>query len=112
WSLVAAFSVAFYYHKSEWDRLIHVNAGYTVAGLLFARIAWGFMKTGYASFRAFPLNPLRAIRYLQHFFHGRARRFIGHNPAGSIVIYSMLFCGLATVISGYLVYNDGWLIND
>lgn len=41
WSLLAAFSVAFYYHQSEWDRLIHVNAGYVTGGLLFSRIIWG-----------------------------------------------------------------------
>lgn len=112
WSLVVAFSVAFYYRESEWDRLTHVYAGYTVAGLIAARIVWGFMKTGYASFRAFPLNPLLAIRYLWLTAQGRSRRYIGHNPAGSVVIYTMLFCGITTVVSGFLVYNDGWLIND
>lgn len=112
WSLVVAFSVAFYYRESEWDRLIHVNAGYVVAGLLLARIIWGFMKTRYASFHAFPLNPIHAAKYLWRFLHGRGRRFIGHNPAGSVIIYTMLFCGLTTVVSGYLVYNDGWLFDD
>jgi cytochrome b len=24
----------------------------------------------------------------------------------------MLFCGITTVVSGFLVYNDGWLIDD
>ncbi len=112
WSLVVAFSVAFYYRESEWDRLIHVYAGYVVAALLLSRIVWGFMKTGYASFRAFPLNPLHAVRYVWRLFQGRSKRFIGHNPAGSVVIYSMLFFGLTTVISGFLLYNDGWLIDD
>lgn len=112
WSLVTAFAVAFYYHQSEWDRLTHVNAGYTVAALLIARIVWGFMKTGYANFRSFPPDPPRAVEYVQEVMHGRARRFMGHNPAGSIVIYAMLLCGLVTVTSGYLVYNDGWLISN
>jgi cytochrome b len=112
WSLVIAFSVAFYYSESEWDRLIHVNAGYVVAGLLGARITWGFMKTRYASFHAFPLNPIHAVKYLWQLFHGRGRRFLGHNPAGSVVIYIMLFCGITTVVSGYLVYNEGWLVDD
>lgn len=111
WSLVIAFSVAFYYHNSEWDRLTHVQAGYVVWGLLIARIFWGFMKTGYASFRSFPLDPIGAIKYIWQTLHGSARRFIGHNPAGSIVIYLMLILGLTTVSSGYLVFNDGWLID-
>jgi cytochrome b len=111
WSLVAAFTVAFYYHDSEWDRLKHAYAGYTVAGLLVSRIIWGFMRTGYASFRSFPFNPIGAIKYIYNTLTGHARRFIGHNPAGSIVIYTMLVLGLTTVVSGYLVINDGWLID-
>lgn len=46
WSLVGAFAVAFYYHESVWDRLIHVQAGYVAGGLLVARIVWGLMQTG------------------------------------------------------------------
>lgn len=112
WSLVVAFTVAFYYRESEWDRLIHVNAGYVVAGLLLARIIWGLMKTRYASFHAFPLNPIHAAKYLWRLMHGRGRRFLGHNPAGSVVIYIMLFCGGITVISGYLLYSQGWRLED
>lgn len=112
WSLVIAFAVAFYYRESEWDRLIHVNAGYVVAGLLLARIIWGLMKTRYASFHAFPLNPVHAAKYLWQLLHGRGRRFLGHNPAGSLVIYIMLFCGGITVISGYLLYSQGWKLDN
>lgn len=111
WSLVVAFSVAFYYRKSEWDRLIHVDAGYVVGGLIISRIIWGFLKTGYASFHSFPLDPIGALRYLYHTLQGRARRYIGHNPAGSIVIYLMLILGSVTVGSGYMLFNDGWLLN-
>ena len=63
------------------------------------------------SFRSFPLNPITTAKYVWRSLHGRARRFIGHNPAGSLIIYAMLFAGLSTVGSGLLVYNDGWLID-
>lgn len=111
WSLVAAFATAFLTHASEWERLTHVNAGYIAGGLIISRIIWGLMKTGYASFQSFPLNPLRAARYVFDILRGHAKPFIGHNPAGSLVIYLMLTLGLLTVCSGYLVYNDGWLID-
>ncbi len=111
WSLVIAFSVAFYTHASEWDRLIHVRAGYVAGGLLLARIVWGLMKTGYASFDSFPLNPMHAARHIYHVLKGNAKRYIGHNPAGSLVIYAMLITGLTAVGSGWLVFNDGWLID-
>ena len=43
--------------------------------------------------------------------HGNARRYIGHNPVGSLVIYAMLVTGLTAVGSGWLVFNEGWLID-
>lgn len=111
WSLVIAFSVAFYTHSSEWHRLIHVRAGYVAGGLLLARIVWGLMKTGYASFDSFPLNPMHAARHIYRVLHGNAKRYVGHNPAGSLVIYAMLATGLTAVGSGWLVFNEGWLID-
>ncbi len=111
WSLVIAFSVAFYTHASEWDRLIHVRAGYVAGALLLARIVWGLMKTGYASFDSFPFNPMQAASHIYHVLKGNAKRYIGHNPAGSLVIYAMLIAGLTAVGSGWLVFNDGWLID-
>lgn len=112
WSLVVAFAVAFLTHESEWQRLTHVNAGYTAGALILARIVWGFMKTGYASFHAFPFNPFHAARYIWQILSGSAKPFVGHNPAGSFIIYALLGMGLLTIGSGYLVYNDGWLIDN
>lgn len=100
WSLVVAFTVAFYTHASEWDRLIHVRAGYVAGSLLLARIVWGLMKTGYASFDSFPFNPMQAASHIYHVLKGNAKRYIGHNPAGSLVIYAMLITGLTAVGSG------------
>ena len=111
WSLVVAFTVAFYTHASEWDRLIHVQAGFVAGGLLLARIIWGLTKTGYACFCSFPFDPKQAIKHIYHVLKGNAKRYIGHNPAGSLVIYAMLATGLTAVGSGWLVYNEGWLID-
>jgi cytochrome b len=111
WSLVIAFTVAFYTHASEWDRLIHVRAGYVAGFLLVARIVWGLTKTGYAGFRSFPFDPRQATKHIYHVLKGNARRYIGHNPAGSLVIYAMLVTGLTAVGSGWLVFNEGWLID-
>jgi len=111
WSLVAAFTVAFVTHPSEWDRVTHTNAGYVAGTLLISRIIWGFLKTGYAKFQSFPPDPEAALRYTWRTVRGRARPFVGHNPAGSLVIYAMLVLGLSTVISGFLVFNDGWLLD-
>jgi cytochrome b len=111
WSLVAAFTVAFLTHESEWERLTHTKAGYVAGILLISRIIWGFLKTGYARFQSFPPDPEAALKYTWRTMQGRAKPFVGHNPAGSLVIYLMLIAGLSTTISGFLVYNDGWLLD-
>ncbi len=111
WSLVAAFCVAFYTHASEWYRLIHVRAGYVAGALMISRIMWGLLATGYANFDSFPLNPIHAIKHLYRVIKGNARHYIGHNPTGGLVIYAMLATGLTAVGSGWLVYNEGWLID-
>lgn len=112
WSLVVAFSVAFYTHNSEWERLLHVEAGYVAGGLIFARIFWGIIATGYANFRTFPLNPIWAIKYIYRLLQGNAKHYIGHNPTGALVIYAMLAIGVTAITSGYIAYNDDWLLVD
>jgi cytochrome b len=111
WSLVLAFTVSFYTHASDWDRLIHVRAGYIAGALLVARIVWGLTKTGYACFCSFPFDPRQATQHICHVLKGNAKRYIGHNPAGSLIIYAMLVTGLTAVGSGWLVFNEGWLID-
>lgn len=112
WSLAIAFGVAFYYHDSMWDRMLHVQAGYVAGGLILFRILWGIIGKGYANFKSFPPNPIMAVKYVLHLTKGNAKHYIGHNPTGAIVIYAMLIIGLTAVGSGILVFEDGWLLSD
>jgi cytochrome b len=110
WSLAVAFTVAFYYHDSMWDRMLHVQAGYVAGALILFRIFWGIVATGYANFKSFPLNFVWAIKYLYRLAKGNAKHYIGHNPTGGLVIYAMLGIGLTAVGSG--IFEDGWIFTD
>ncbi len=112
WSLAIAFTVAFYYHDSMWDRMLHVQAGYVAGALILFRIFWGVVATGYANFKSFPLNFVWAVKYLYRLAKGNAKHYIGHNPTGGLVIYAMLGIGLTAVGSGILVFEDGWIFTD
>lgn len=109
WLLVAAFTSAFLNSQSIWDMNNHVLAGYTAGGLMIARILWGLTAKGYCNFSQFPFRPLEGLRYVRAALTGKAKRYMGHNPAGSLAIYGMLAVGLLTVATGLLVLNDGYL---
>lgn len=102
WLLVAAFCVAY---LSEDDFLtVHVWAGYLVAGLLAFRLVWGFVGNPYARFSHF-ICPLSASKtYFMEVIGFKAKRYLGHNPAGALMIVLLLLSLLLTVLTGLAVY--------
>ena len=98
WVLVGAFVVAY---VSEDDYLdIHTTAGYTVLTLIALRLVWGFIGSRHARFSDFVRPPGEALGYVKDTLLGRARRYLGHNPAGGLMIVAMLLALLATTFSG------------
>lgn len=106
WGLVASFAIAFYTRHLELMRDIHVLAGYGAGTILISRWLLGFIARDHSGFRRFPLSIKQAANYLSTLFSGEARRYVGHNPAGSVVIYMMLSLGLLSVLTGYMSFND------
>jgi len=106
WSLAASFAGAYALAESERWRNLHVTLGYTVMGLIVFRIVWGVVGTHHARFASFRYAPSQAFTYLKEIATGRARHYVGHNPAGSWAVYALLALGLATGVSGYLNFNE------
>jgi cytochrome b len=103
WSLVATFTLA--YFTGEEESLVHVYAGYVVAGLLAFRVVWGFVGTRYARFSNFLYSPRRTVQYLKGLFSGTPEHFTGHNPAGGWMIIMLLVSLLLTSYTGLKVYG-------
>ena len=102
WLLAAAFLIAY---LTEDDLLtIHVWAGYVALAIVLLRIVWGFVGPPHARFRDFLYAPSDAWRYLLDLLRGRAKRHLGHSPAGAIMVYALLFGVAATTASGLVVY--------
>ncbi|MFU8838679.1 MAG: cytochrome b/b6 domain-containing protein [Thiohalomonadaceae bacterium] len=98
WSLAGAFLIAY---LSEDDFLsLHSFAGYTVLGLLLIRLVWGLIGTRHARFTDFVRPPGEALGYLKDSLLGRAKRYLGHNPAGGLMIIAMLLSLLITTTTG------------
>lgn len=109
WSLVAAFTVAF--ATGEHDERAHELAGYTVAGLVAFRIVWGFVGPRHARFTDFVCGPVSVIRYLLDMLRWRARRVLGHNPAGGAMVIALLAMLVATAATGYALTMPGYAIS-
>jgi len=105
WSLVATFAVAYI---TEEDFLgLHVWAGYYIAVALMLRVVWGFVGSRHARFTDFVTSPTQAFRYAKDVLTQKAKRYIGHNPAGGLMIIVMLVSLLMTTVSGIAVYGAG-----
>ena len=102
WSLVASFFVA-YLTEDEWLDL-HVLAGYAVALLVVFRLVWGLIGPRHARFSDFVYPPAEVMGYLRDLLRGRARRYLGHNPAGGAMIVALLLMLVVVSISGLAVY--------
>jgi len=101
WSLASAFLIAY---VTEEDLLsVHTRAGYLIAGLLVIRIIWGFVGTHYARFSDFIYSPSTIIHFLKKTLTLRAKRYLGHNPAGGAMIILMIISLLTTTTSGILL---------
>lgn len=102
WSLVVVFAAA-YLSEDDWLDL-HVWSGYTVAGLVAFRLIWGFIGTRHARFSDFVFSPKIIFGYLKDMAALRAKRYIGHNPAGGAMVIALLVSLAATTITGMQLY--------
>lgn len=102
WSLLGGFAVA-YVSSEGWDWL-HTNAGYVVAMLVGLRVVWGFVGTRHARFSDFVRRPSVVRGYLSDLLRLRQRHYLGHNPAGGLMILALLIMLALTTLSGMTLY--------
>lgn len=102
WVLVVAFFTAYFTEEDLMD--VHVLAGYTVLGLVLFRILWGLVGTRHARFSDFVFRPATVMQYLRDIFALHPKRYLGHNPAGGLMIVLLLISLLATTLLGLGVY--------
>lgn len=106
WSLVIAFTVAWL--TGDELKRIHEWAGYTIVGLLVIRIIWGLAGTPYARFANFLYRPSTVVSFLLDTVRFRAKRYLGHNPAGGAMIVALLTTLAATTATGIMMTSDAY----
>ncbi|MDF1589813.1 MAG: cytochrome b/b6 domain-containing protein [Gammaproteobacteria bacterium] len=102
WLLVACFATA--YLTEDDFMTIHTYAGYTIMGLLSFRIIWGIIGPQHACFSDFVQTPSSVLAYLKDIFFNRAKRYLGHNPAGGAMVIALIVSLLLTTITGLAAY--------
>lgn len=105
WSL--ALCVATAWMTQEGFMRLHVISGFVVLGLILFRLGWGFFGTPYALFRDFIHAPGQVMAYLRDVASGHPVRFIGHNPAGGIMVVLLMTMTTITAVLGLMVYGTG-----
>jgi cytochrome b len=98
WSLVLAFAAA--YLTGEDESRWHEPLGYAVLGLIAVRAVWGLIGTEHARFRDFVFRPATVLAYARDVVTGRARRYLGHNPLGGVMIVALLLSLLGAGVTG------------
>lgn len=107
WLLALSFAGAYLTAESERWSMLHLLFGYTLLILLVFRLIWGIFGTRYARFADFVRGPRAVIAYATSLLQGRLQPTVGHNPAGSVAIVSLLFLGLVSSLSGWLLLSEG-----
>jgi cytochrome b len=106
WLLVGSFATAWLTSDGERWMLVHITAGYTMAGLVVFRILWGLVGTRHARFGTFVRGPRAVVTYLMSLLRGRPEHHAGHNPAGAMAILALLTLTLLTVATGWATYSE------
>jgi cytochrome b len=104
WLLVGLFAFAFV-SSEDWGSL-HRAAGYTILGLLVIRILWGFAGPRHARFSDFLYPPREIAGFIKDSLAMKARRYIGHNPAGGIMVIALIISIATACVTGYMMTTD------
>ena len=91
---------------------VHRSIGYVVAAAVVVRIVWGIVGHGHARFVDFIPRPSRLVNYLRELVTRREPRYIGHNPAGSVMILALLGTLIGVSVTGWMMGLDRFFGNE
>ncbi|MBC7280697.1 cytochrome b/b6 domain-containing protein [Hoeflea sp.] len=106
WSLVGLFAFAFL-TGDEWQQP-HELAGYMIAGLIAVRLLWGFIGSRHARFSDFLYGPSTVAGFIADTVRMKARRYLGHNPAGGLMVIALLLVISAISLTGWMMTLDAY----
>ena len=98
WSLALFFTIA-YLTEDDFET-VHFYMGYAISALILFRLLWGIVGPEYARFTNFVTGKDRVVRYLKSLLTGKTEHYVGHNPAGGMMVVALLLMLALTCFFG------------
>lgn len=97
--ITAYFSATFHFME------VHEIVGYILSVLIPLRIIWGFIGTQYARFSSFLFSPRAVLTYFIEVSTNRPSHYLGHNPAGAVMVYVLLISVTTLLLTGLMTLS-------
>ncbi len=104
WSLVSGCLLAFLTGEFHFP-LLHQWIGYGLCLLILTRIYWGFYGSHFARFRTFIFTSRETLAYIRGMISGNPPHYLGHNPAGALMVFALLVSITTILASGLLTLS-------
>ncbi|QZA77304.1 cytochrome b/b6 domain-containing protein [Deefgea tanakiae] len=105
WGLAIAVLGNFINEEGDW---LHRWEGYAALAIVGSRIIWGFIGSKHARFSDWFPTPSRVFNYVRAQLRGEHPRYLGHNPAGAIMMLFLLCMVIAMGTTGYMMGTDAF----
>ena len=92
----------------------HRYLGYAAGALVLLRLAWGLGDTGHARLAEITASASRAVPYARSLIAGTGGVYVGHNPFGALMAFTLWTLILVVVATGWAqqldeFWGDEWL---
>lgn len=85
---------------------LHEYIGYAALAAVAIRILWGVIGSQHACFGDFIPGPRRLLSYCTQLLRGREPRYLGHNPAGAVMMMMLVLLVVIASLSGWMMGTD------
>lgn len=112
WTIVTGFALEmFVLDEGKWQ---HRWVGYVILSAILIRILWGFLGTPHARYADWFPTPKKLYIYISSLLKGNEPRYIGHNPAGAVMMIALIFAMTACGVTGWMqgldrFWGEEWL---
>jgi len=107
WILVGLIASAYLtYEFGDVTMTYHMWNGYAILTLCLYRLLWGLVGSNTARFSHFIKGPGAVIRYLNSACTSTPQKFLGHNPAGALMVVALLALIIAQGSMGLFTSDD------